>query len=98
MVEVYEHKYGYNPRTEGMTGYVRRRFHLVQGGNPQLWLIHYLRAPDEGTSSHQASFINNRPSPSHTSSTSIIPAPPFPTSQPLRNKIHNLTNRTTRLI
>ena len=31
-----------------MTGYVRRRFHLIQGGNPQLWLIHYLRAPDEG--------------------------------------------------
>jgi Fungal domain of unknown function (DUF1750) len=49
MVEVYEHKYGYNPRTEGMTSYVRRRFHLIQGGNPQLWLIHYLRAPDEGT-------------------------------------------------
>ena len=49
MVEVYEHKYGYNPRTEGMTSYVRRRFHLIQGGNPQLWLIHYLRAPDEGS-------------------------------------------------
>jgi SWI/SNF and RSC complexes subunit Ssr4 C-terminal len=30
-----------------MTSYVRRRFHLIQGGNPQLWLLHYLRAPDE---------------------------------------------------
>ena len=45
---MYEHKYGYNPRTEGMTGYFRRRFHLIHGGNPSLWLIHYLRAPDEG--------------------------------------------------
>src|SRR5262245_50047370 len=50
VVEVYEHKYGFNPRTETMTSYVRRRFHLVHGGNPQLWLIHYLRAPDEGLS------------------------------------------------
>ena len=96
MVEVYEHKYGFNPRTEGMTGYVRRRFHLISGGNPQLWLIHYLRAPDEGM---YASFprvnIKDRLPVTHSA-----PQPYAPRPFPLPNigKIEFVISNTGQLV
>ena len=79
MVEVYEHKYGFNPRTEGMTSYVRRRFHLITGGNPQLWMIHYLRAPDEGNSQPcENSKLTFRSTPRFAGCPSALPTPSIP--------------------
>jgi hypothetical protein len=98
-VEVYEQKYGYNPRTESMTGYVRRRFHLVQGGNPQLWLIHYLRAPDEGnhTAFISLELILDRLPVAHSGP---LPYPPPPRPYPLPNiaKIEFVISNTGQLV
>ncbi|OLL24672.1 SWI/SNF and RSC complexes subunit ssr4, partial [Neolecta irregularis DAH-3] len=43
-IEVFEHKCGFIPGQEQFTSRVRRRFHLVRGGNEQLWFLYYLRS------------------------------------------------------
>jgi hypothetical protein len=100
VVEVYEHKYGFNPRTEGMTSYVRRRFHLISGGNPQLWMIHYLRAPDEGTlatpslDKTKTDSIDRLP----VSQAATQPYPPRPFPLPPITKIEFLLSPTGQLV
>jgi len=96
-VEVYEHKYGYNPRTDSMTSYVRRRMHLVQGGNPQLWLIHYLRAPEEGKSTLVLK-LSNRSTPSESGSRSTLHSSTVSPPHPCRHQIHVIPSGASCLV
>ncbi|KZO93638.1 hypothetical protein CALVIDRAFT_600605 [Calocera viscosa TUFC12733] len=43
-LEVKETKYGFVPGVETQANRVRRKFRLLKGGSPHLWLIHYSRA------------------------------------------------------
>ncbi|KZT51426.1 hypothetical protein CALCODRAFT_503548 [Calocera cornea HHB12733] len=43
-LEVKETKYGFVPGAETQANRVRRKFRLLKGGSPHLWLIHYTRA------------------------------------------------------
>ncbi|EJT98626.1 hypothetical protein DACRYDRAFT_110532 [Dacryopinax primogenitus] len=42
-LEVKETKYGFIPGAETQANRVRRKFRLLKGGSPHLWLIHYTR-------------------------------------------------------
>ena len=76
IVEVYEHKYGFNPQVDTVTMTVRRRFHLIQSTNhsEQLWLLHYLRSPEQDHI--KVSLEQSRPQPPRQ-----YPLPELPNNQ-----------------